>query len=145
MTLCPTGKKSGVSGPDQSVKCVVVLNVSCKRSWCTVELCPAWPMWNHVEQRPVTLHPVHSPPPPPSLATGDSGYLQLPRGMDQDRAHLVNLRAAKSGICGYRTVYVHIVLYFSSINTVYWNTSRKVYPCSIDWCYYIGLINHTME
>ncbi len=111
MTLvCSTEKKSGVSGPDWSAKCAVVLNIPCKKRWCSVELCPAWPMLNHVEQRPV--------PPPPGQATGDSVYLQLPRGMYLD----VDLRAAhpKFEVIGKCS----IVLNFSSSNTVFWNTPK---------------------
>jgi hypothetical protein len=67
-------------------------------------------------------------PPTPSQATGDSVFLQLSRGMDLDSAHLVDLREAQSGICGFRTVYVDIILYFSSSNTISWNTSQMVYP-----------------
>jgi hypothetical protein len=86
-------KKLGVSGPDLTIKCTVVFNVLCIRSQCTVELCPAWPMWNHVEQRPVTLHPGHPAQPPPHQATGGSVYLQLPRRMNLD---CVQSRAAQS-------------------------------------------------
>jgi hypothetical protein len=71
--LCPTGKKSVVSSPDRSVKCATVFNVLCKRSRCTVELCPAWPMWNHMGQRPVPVHPRHHPPP----QTGHLGFSLL--------------------------------------------------------------------
>jgi hypothetical protein len=39
-------KKSDVSGSMRSVKCAVVFNVLCKRSQCTVELCPAWAIWS---------------------------------------------------------------------------------------------------
>ncbi len=46
-------------------------------------------------------------PPPPR----DSVYLQLPRRVNLDS---VNLRAAQCGTFSCRTVYVHIVLYFSS-------------------------------
>ncbi len=56
-------KKLGVRGPDRSTKCAVVLNVPCKRSWCAVKLCPAWPRWNHMEQRPAPFRPEHSPLP----------------------------------------------------------------------------------
>ncbi len=49
---------------------------------------PALPIWNYVEQRFVPLHPGHLlPPPPPSQATGDSGYLQLPRRMNLESVH----------------------------------------------------------
>jgi hypothetical protein len=81
-------------------------------------------MWNHMEQRPVPLHQGHSPN-PLSQATGDAVYLQLPREMDLNSAHLVDSRAAQSEICSYRTVYVHISLYFSSSNTVFWNTPKR--------------------
>jgi hypothetical protein len=66
-------------------------------------------------------------PPLPSQATWDSVFLQLSRGMNLDSGHLVDSRAAKSGICGYRTVYLDIVLYFSSSNTISWNTAQMVY------------------
>ncbi len=127
--MCPTGKKSGVNGPDRSIKCAIVLMVPCKRSWCTVEFCPAWLIWNHMEQRPVPLHPA------PSQVNGDSVYLQLSRGIHLDSAHLVDSRAAQSVICSYRIVYIDIVLYFSSSNIVSWDTPQMVYQRSIDCCY----------
>jgi hypothetical protein len=129
--VCPTEKKSGVSGPDRSVKCAVVLNVPCERSWCAVDLCPPGPcgiMWR--------WDLPHSPPP---QATGGSVWIDL------DSVHLVDSRAAQSRICGYRTVYVDIVFYFSSSITVSRNTPQMVYPRRIDCCYLLGLINHTME
>jgi hypothetical protein len=124
---------SGVSGTDPSAKCAVVFNVPYKRGWCTVELYPAWPMWNYLEQRAVPIHPGC---PPPSQATKDSVYLQLPRRMNLD---IVHLRTAQSGTCGYETVYVNIVLYFSSSNTVLWNIPPEMsYPHSTDCCYFLG-------
>ncbi len=109
-----------------------MLNVPCKRSCCTVELCPAWPMWNHVKQRLAG----HSSP--SSRATKDSVYLQFSRGMDLDRAHQVDSWAAQCRICGYRIVYIHVVLCFSSRNTVSWSTPQMVYPHSTDCCYLLG-------
>ncbi len=53
-------------GPDRnwvySVKCTVVYNVPYKGSWCTVDLCSAGPVCNHVEQ-------ILIPPPPPKPLT----------------------------------------------------------------------------
>ncbi len=45
------------------------------------------------------------------------------------------------------TVYVHIVLYFPSSNTVFGTPPppQMVYLHSTDCCYLLGLINHTME
>jgi hypothetical protein len=115
--------------------------VGCKRSWsihqvcncaqCAVQkklvYCGALTCLAHV----VSCGAETCPPPPrtlipPSQATGDSIYLQLSRGMGLDSAHLVDLRAAQSRFCGYRTVYVHIVLYFSPSNTVSWNTPQMI-------------------
>jgi hypothetical protein len=109
-------------------------NVPSKRSWCTVDLCPACSMWNHVRQKPAPLHPGHSYP--SSQVTTDSVSLQPSRGMDLDSAHPGNSGAAWSMIRGYGIVYVYIVLYFPSSNTVSWNTLQIVYPHSID-CYYL--------
>jgi hypothetical protein len=65
-----------------------------------------------------------------SQAIGDSVYLQHSRGMDLDSAHLVDSQAAQSGICGYRAVvYVHIVISFSSSNTVSFCTKRLITKC----------------
>jgi hypothetical protein len=129
-----------------SVKCAVVLDVSCKRSWCTVDLCPTWPMWNHVEQRPTPpAHLEHSFA--YSQATTDSVYLQPSRGMDLDGTNPGDSWAAQSVIRGYRIVYVYTVLNFSSSNTVSWNTPQMVYPHSTV-CYYYGMkastcVHHT--
>ncbi len=72
-------------------------------------------------------------PPPPIQDTTCSL-----RGMDQDRAHQgdSHSQAAQSVITRYGIVYVYFFLYFSSSNTVSWNT-QKVYPGSID-CYLLG-------
>jgi hypothetical protein len=64
------------------------------------------------------------PPPPRALIPLQPGHyrfslLAASRGMDLNIAHPGNLQAVKSGICGYRIVSVHFVLYFSSSNTVY--------------------------
>jgi hypothetical protein len=104
----------------------VVFNVPSKRSWFSVDFCPAWPMWNHVNKRPVPLQPGHSSSsrqgthPPPARA-----LIPLQPNL-----------GAQSRICGYEIVYVSNVPYSSSSNTVSWNTPQMVYPCSID-CYYL--------
>jgi hypothetical protein len=72
-------------------------------------------MWS----RDLPLSTQGTPPPPhPSQATGVPVYLQLPRKMNLDSVHS---RAAQSRTWGSRTVYVHIVLHFSSNNTAFWN------------------------
>jgi hypothetical protein len=43
--------------PIGSIKCAFVLNVLCKGSWRTVDLCSAQPVWNHVEQILTPPHP----------------------------------------------------------------------------------------
>ncbi len=132
----PYQKKSGVLYSESCLICQFVLNVPCKGSWCTVDLCPAWPMWNHVEQRPAPLHLGHSSP--SSQATTDSVYLQLWRGMDLDGAHPGSSRAAQSVLCSYGIVYASIVIYFSFNDTGTWNTPQMVYLCSIDYYYLLG-------
>ncbi len=96
----------------------------------------------HVELCGAETCPLHLAP--PSQATGDLVYLQLPRRMNKDSVHA---RATHSGTCSDRTVYVNIILYFSSSNIVSWNTPPPIglYPHSTDCCYFLGLINHTME
>ncbi len=138
--LCPTRKNLGVSSPDRSIKFAVVFNVPYKRSWCTVELCPAWPTWNYVEQRPVPLHPGH---PPFSQATGDSVYLKLPRRMNLDSVHS---RAAQSGTCSSEQC-MWILFFVSHPLILSFRTPPlpMVYPHSTDCCYFLGLIDRTME
>jgi hypothetical protein len=129
--------------------------VGFKRSWLISQVCScaqcamqkklfyfgALPSLAHVESCGAKTCPAPPRvfiPPPPSQATGNSDYLQLWRGMDLDSAHLVDSRAAQSRTCGYRIVYVDIVLYFSSSNTVSWKTLQMIYLSSIDCCYLVG-------
>jgi hypothetical protein len=82
-------------------------------------------MWNkprqalaHVESRGVeaSLPPPRALIPPPArqqIQSSNSG-----RGMDLDGAHPGSSQAAQSVIRSYRIVYVYIVIYFLSSNTV---------------------------
>jgi hypothetical protein len=120
---------SGVSSPDWSIKYAVVSNVPYKRSWCTVEPCLPCPygiMWS----RDLSPSTQGTCPPPPSQATEDSVYLQLPRRMNLDSVHS---RVAHSRTCGYGTVYVNIVLYFSSSNTISWNIPLPNGLSTLSW------------
>jgi hypothetical protein len=105
--VCPPGEKSDVSGPIRSVKCAVVFNVLCKRSQCVAELCPDWPIWRR-DLTPST----HGTCPLPHAW---HWQLSLPTALNKDGPGQCSgqSRAAQSGICSHRTVYVHIVLYFS--------------------------------
>jgi hypothetical protein len=100
--------------------------------YCGPLLSPAYVESYGVETYP--LLPNHSIP--SSQATTDQSTLQLRRGIDLDGAHPGSLRAALSRICRYRTVYLFIVNYFSSSNTVSWNTPQMFYLHGID-CYYL--------
>jgi hypothetical protein len=109
--------------------CGVVFNLLCKGSQCIVELCPAWPIWSR-DLSPSTQGTC----PPPSLP-GHWGFSLLvvlkKDGSGQCSGHS---QAAQSETGSYRTAYVHIVLYFSSINTVFWNIPQLVYLNSTDFC-----------
>ncbi len=128
--------KGGSSVPDRK-------KVECKQSWpirqvcscvqCAIQkklvYCGALPYLAHVglcgaETCPPPTqgtrpppHPGH--PPTPSQAT-HSGYLQLPRSMNMKVYSIFASGLIRT--CGYRTVYVNIVLYFSSSSIVFWNT-----------------------
>ncbi len=117
--IVPDKRKSGVQRVCQVCSC----------AQCAMQIylvyCGSLPSPAHVESceaETCLLHPGH--PSPSSQVTTDSVYLQPSRGMDLVSAHLVDSGAAKSGIWGFRVVYVHIVLYFSSSNTVSWNTLK---------------------
>jgi hypothetical protein len=92
-------------------------------------------LWSSAYLAHVELCGAETCPPPPSKATRDSLYMQLPRSMNLDSEHSPTVQ---SGNCGYGTVYVNIVLYFPSSNTVFWNTPQMVYLRSIDCCYFLG-------
>jgi hypothetical protein len=119
--VCPTEKKSGVSGSIRSTKCTVVLNVLCKRDQCVAEIYPAWPIWSR-DLAPSTL----STYPPPYLL----GYWELSLlvalnkdGPGQWSGHL---QAAQPRTCGPRKMYVNIVLYFRLVITVFWNAYQMI-------------------
>ncbi len=137
--LCPTEVKLDVSGPIRSVKCAIVFNVLCKGSQCIVELCPAWPIWSR-DLSPSTQGIL----PSPLSGHWEFSLLADPK-KDESGQCREHSQAAQSGTTSYRTVYVHIFLYFSSINTVFWNIPQMVHLHSTDCCYFLGLINHIME
>ncbi len=110
--LSSTEEIRRVASHTWSVKCVFVLNVPCKGSWCTVDLCPAWPMWNHVEQKPDPLHRGHSSP--SNQATTQYTFILL-AALKRDGPWWCTsrgFRAAQSMILG--IVYICIVFLFFS-------------------------------
>ncbi len=125
--VCPTEEKSNVCGNIQSITCADVFNVLCKGSQCIVELCPAWPKWSR--DLPPSTQGTHPPPLSAwplgiqSACSSKEGWIWTVYGYS---------RAAQSGICDCRTVYVHIVLYFSSRNTAFWNIPQMIYLRSTD-------------
>jgi hypothetical protein len=135
-TLCLTRKNLGVSRLDRFVKCAVVFNVPCKRSRCTLELCPAWPMWNPVEQRPVPLHPGHCPLSPLAKPLGIWSTCSFQEGWTSSWLHeQPNPESMATGPC------VCKLFFISNPVIPSFGTPPMIYPCS----YFSGLINHTME
>ncbi len=110
--LFPTWKISGVSSPDRSVKFAVVSEVPYKATgvlmWSSTLPGPCRIMCSRDLE---TCPPRPRVPPTLSQATEDSVCLQLPRRINLNSVHS---QMAQSWTCGYRTVYVNIVLYFSS-------------------------------
>jgi hypothetical protein len=84
--------------------------------------CGALPCLAHIELCGAeTCPPPPRAPPPISQAKWDSVYLQLSRRINLDSVHL---QTAQSRTCSYKTLYVHVVLYISSSNTLFWNTPK---------------------
>jgi hypothetical protein len=147
--------KYGVISAKESTYCARQEKFVCKQFWTIYQGCScvqcaiqtklvysgASPCLAHVELSGADLSPsTQGTRPPPSQVTGDSVYFQPPRRMNLVSVHSW---AAQSGTCSYR-MRVCIVLYFSSGNTVFWNTTQMVSPRSTD-CFFVGLINHTVE
>jgi hypothetical protein len=61
--------------PFDPLKCIVGLNVLCKRDWCVVEM---YPVWLKRSRDLAPLHPEHLPPPhlPGVVGTQFTGSLQ---------------------------------------------------------------------
>jgi hypothetical protein len=110
-------------------KGAVVLNVLYKRDQCAVELYPAWSMWS----RNLTPSPRASPP----LLSAGHWRFSLLVALNNDGPGQCNgyPQAAQPRTCGPWRVYVNIVVYFSSSNTVFWNVLPNDYLHSTDYCY----------
>jgi hypothetical protein len=100
--------------------------------------CRDVPCLAHMEQGPDPLHPEHLPPSLSAWVLGTQSTSSSQQG-----------KAAQPRTCGPRKVYVNIVLYFPSSNTVFWNAYLNDYQMII--CIvlivviFLGLINHIME
>jgi hypothetical protein len=130
LLVCPTEEKLNVSGPIRSVKCVQLCSI------CYAKEVSA--LWSYALPGPYgagTCPPPPRAPAPPSLP-GHWGFsLLVVLKKDGSRQCSGHSQAAQSETGGYRTAYGHIVLYFSSINTVFWNIPQLVYLNSTDFCY----------
>ncbi len=91
----------------------------CKGNQCVAEMYPAWPIWSR-DLAPFTLSTY-----PPSLY----GYwgLSLLVALNKDGPGQCSgyVQEAQPKTCGPRKVYVNIVLYFPSNETVFWNAYLK--------------------
>jgi hypothetical protein len=104
--------------PSDPLKCAVVFNVQyyARESMS----CKDIPYLAHVEQGPDPLHPGQLPP----LSNLPGHWrisLLVTLNKDRPEQWRGHLRTAQPRICGHWRVYLNIVLYFSSSNTVFWN------------------------
>jgi hypothetical protein len=108
--------------------------------------CRDVPCLAHMEQGPDPLHPEHLPLPYLPGYWGPSLLALNKDGPGQCSGHL---QAAQPRTCGPRKVYVNIVLYFLSSNTVFWNAylnDHQMIICIVlIVVLFLGLMNHTME
>ncbi len=130
--------------PFDPLKCTVVLNVPCKRNQCVAEMYPAWPIWSR-DLAPSTL----STSPLPFLPGYWGLSLLVALNKDGPGQWSGRLQAAQPRTCGPRKMYINIVPYFTSSNTVFWNAYPNDYQMIV--CIvlivviFLGLINHNME
>jgi hypothetical protein len=131
--LCPTEEKSDISGPIRSIKMSSCVQCAMQRK----SLCwRAMTCLAHMEQGPGPLHPGH-PPPLPYLPGHWNLSLLVAFNKDGSGQCSGQPQTAQFGICVHRRVYVHIVLYFPSSNSVFWN----VPPNGLSDCWYIFMFD----
>jgi hypothetical protein len=95
--------------------------------------CRDVPCLAHLKQGPDPLRPEHLPPSLSAWVLGLSLLVTLNKdGPGQCSGHL---QAAQPRTCSLWKVYVNIVLYFSSNNTVFWNGYPNDYLHKTDGCY----------
>jgi hypothetical protein len=138
--VCPTEKKSDVSGSIRSTK--VYSHAQCamqERSVC----CRDVPCLAHMEQGPGPLHPEHLPP---SLSAWVMGT-QSTSSPQQGWTWTVEWTLASSPprTCDPHKMYFNIVLYFPSSNTVFWNAYQMIICTVLIVVIFLGLINHNKE
>jgi hypothetical protein len=112
------GEGSGVSGSIRSIKMYSCAQFAMQeKSMC----CRDVPCLVHTEQGPDPLHPEHLPTSFSAWVLGTQSTSTVALNKDGPGQCSGHLQAAQPRNCGPRKVYVNIVLYFPSSNTVFWN------------------------
>ncbi len=123
-------KRSGVSGSIRSVKMYRYAQcIMQEKSVC----CRDVPCLAHMEQGPGPLHLEYLPPSLSAWVLETQSTVLVALIKDEPWQWSGHLQAAQPRICGTRKMYVNIVLYFQSSNTVFWNAYQMIIKWLSAW------------